>query len=309
MAKISVIVPVHNMQHMLPKCLNTLLNQTLSDLEVILVENASTDNSLQLCHEYAEKDSRIKVLHLDVGDLSTARNNGIAVATSDYVAFLDSDDTIALEMYETLYNFAIEHELDLVYSNHVLVYDDRPPKYNYPETGNSYVMTPKELLMMNFSHKVPLCSCTMLIKRKFFDTMHFPEFRYFEDRCFTYLLIAAAERVGYIDKAFYYYYQRDGSIVHSMNWKKYYDFTSAEKERLEFISKYPLFNDEERRVAAKIVAEMFLSKLRSTNRKAKTKEQKILSQKLISSMKYIPKGCKIKMKSRFYRHLIRALYW
>jgi glycosyltransferase involved in cell wall biosynthesis len=74
------------------KCLESVMKQTLSDIEIILVENASTDKSLEKCHEYAAKDSRIKVIHLDVGDLALARNTGLKDATADYVAFLDSDD-------------------------------------------------------------------------------------------------------------------------------------------------------------------------------------------------------------------------
>lgn len=308
MASLSVIIPVHNMQDYLPKCIESVRKQTLHELEIILVENASSDDSLKLCQAYAALDSRIRVMHLDVGDLSTARNRGVAEATSEYVAFLDSDDSIAPDMYETLYGFAVENKLDLVYSNHVHVFDDKPPKYHYKETGKSYVLTPKELLMMNFAHKVPLNSCTMIVKRKFFDTMQFPEFKYYEDRAFTYLLIAASERVGYIDKAFYLYYQRKGSIVHTKHWKMYYDFAHAEKERLEFIMKSQMFTDEEKRMAAKKVTETFLAKLLRTNRKAKTKEQKGLSRKLVHSMSLIPKECKIKMKSRLYRRIIKALY-
>lgn len=308
MAKLSVIIPVHDMQDYLTKCVESVRNQKLRDLEIILVENASTDDSLKMCHEYAALDQRVKVMHLDIGDLSTARNRGVEAATSEYVAFLDSDDSITPDMYDTLYRFAVENQLDLVYSNHVHVFDDRPPKYHYKETGKAYVLTPKELLMMNFAHKVPLHSCTLIVKRKFFDTMRFPEFKYYEDLAFTYLLIAASDRVGYIDKAFYLYYQREGSIVHTKNWKMYYDFAHAEKERLEFIMKSPMFSDEERSKAAKKVTETFLSKLLRTNRKAKTKEQKGLSRKLVHSMNLIPKECRIKMKSRFYRRLIKALY-
>lgn len=308
MAKVSVIVPVHNMQDYLAKCVESIRNQTLSDIEIILVENASTDDSLKKCQEYAAVDPRIKVMHFDIGDLSTARNQGVKVATSDYVAFLDSDDSVSLDMYETLYTFAVVNELDLVCANHVLVYDNKPPRYNYKETGEAIVLTPKELLMMNFGHKVPLHSGTMIVKRKFFDTMQFPEFKFFEDRAFTYLLIAASERVGYVDKAFYYYYQREGSIVHSMNWKKYYDFAHAEKERLEFINASPLFTEEEKKRLSKIVAETFLSKLCRANKKAKTNEQKVKSRKLISAMSLIPKGCNLKLKSRFYRKLIKLMY-
>ena len=92
MTKVSVIIPVHNTSKYIDKCLKTVLNQTLSDIEIILVENASTDNSLAICQEYAKQDSRIKIMHLDVGDLSYARNKGVAIATGEYVAFLDSDD-------------------------------------------------------------------------------------------------------------------------------------------------------------------------------------------------------------------------
>ena len=176
MTKVSVIIPVHNTSKYIDKCLKTVLNQTLSDIEIILVENASTDNSLAICQEYSKQDSRIKIMHLDVGDLSYARNKGVAIATGEYVAFLDSDDYVSLEMYEDHYKFAIENDLDLVYSNHKRVYDDKEPRYAYPETGEYKVMTPKEMLILNFSDNIPVNACTVIFKRTFFDTMKFPEF-------------------------------------------------------------------------------------------------------------------------------------
>ncbi len=308
MPKVSVIIPVHNMYDYMDKCLESAMKQTLSDIEIILVENASTDKSLEKCHEYAAKDSRIKVIHLEVGDLAHARNNGLKLATAEYVAFLDSDDYVALNMYEEHYNFAVEHDLDIVYSNHVKVYDDREPLYTYNETGERKVMTPKEMLIMNFTHKLPVNSCTMILKRKFFDTMQFPEFAYYEDRRLTYKLINASKKVGYIDKAYYHYYQRSESIVHTPSWKNYYDFAFAEKRRLEFISSSPLFTTEEKRIVSKIVAETFLSKVRRANRKAKTPEQRTKSRELIKSMSLIPKGCKLQFKSRFYRQMLKRFY-
>ena len=308
MAKVSVIIPVHNMYDYMDRCIESVRQQTLSDIEIILVENCSTDKSLEKCHAYAEIDPRIKVLHLDVGDLSYARNRGLEVATSDYVAFLDSDDYVSLTMYEDHYNFAVENDLDIVYSNHVKVYDTREPNYTYRESGEYKVMTPKEMLVMNLTHKIPVHSCTMILKRKFFDTMHFPEFAYYEDRRLTYKLINEAKKVGYIDKAYYHYYQREGSIVHTPDWKNYYDFAFAEKRRLEFINGSPLFTEEEKRTLAKVTAETFISKLRRANRKAATHEQKMMSRKLVRSLNLIPKDCKIKFKSRVYRKLLKVLY-
>lgn len=308
MPKVSVIIPVHNMYDYMDKCVESVRQQTLTDIEIILVENASTDNSFEKCKEYMAKDPRIKAIHLDVGDLSYARNQGLKHATADYVAFLDSDDYVSLDMYEHHYNFAIEHDLDIVYSNHVKVYDDRAPLYTYKESGEYKVMTPKEMLILNFTHKIPVHSCTMILKRKFFDTMHFPEFSYYEDRRLTYKLINESRKVGYIDKAYYHYYQRSGSIVHTPSWKNYYDFAFAEKRRLEFINGSGLFTSDEKKRLSKVVAETFLSKLRRANMKAKTHDQKVKSRKLISAMALIPEGCKLKVKSRLYRKLIKVMY-
>lgn len=308
MSKISVIIPVHNTQEYLPICMESILGQTMSDIEVILVENASTDNSLELCHKYASSDSRVKVIHSDVGDLSSARNLGLELATSEYVSFIDSDDTLQPDTYETLYGFAKPNNLDLVYFNHVQIFDDRPPKYAFKETGDAMVLTPKRLLMKQFMHKAPVTACTMLVRRHLFDNLKFPEFIYYEDRAFTYLLINSCKKVGYYDKAFYNYYQRSGSIVHTRSWKHYYDFAHAEKNRLEFILNSDIFTPEEQKRAAKRVSEMFLSKLRSANKMASTKHEKKLSRKMVKSISLIPKGCKLRMKSRMYKLYIKARY-
>jgi glycosyltransferase involved in cell wall biosynthesis len=102
MSKVSVIVPVHNTVKYIDTCVRSLRQQTLKDIEIILVENASDDGSLERCHELASADERIKVIHSDIGDLSHARNLGIECATSEYVAFVDSDDTVAGDMYQVL---------------------------------------------------------------------------------------------------------------------------------------------------------------------------------------------------------------
>ena len=96
--KISVIVPVHNTSKYLKECVSSIQKQKLSEIEIILVENASTDNSLDLCRKIAQTDERIKVVHLDKGDLSTARNEGVKIASAEYVGFIDSDDTISDNM-------------------------------------------------------------------------------------------------------------------------------------------------------------------------------------------------------------------
>ena len=140
MSKISVIVPVHNTEQYLEKCVRSLTSQTLKDIEIILVENASTDGSLSLCKALAAQDERISYVHSDVGDLAAARNLGLTIAASEYVAFVDSDDTVQPDMYETLYTLATENNLDIIYSNYIKVYENRAPRSLYEENGEFFAI-------------------------------------------------------------------------------------------------------------------------------------------------------------------------
>lgn len=308
MSKVSIIVPVHNTENYLEMTVASLIAQTLRDIEIILVENASTDGSLALCHKLAQTDDRIKVIHLDKGDLSYARNSGIKVASSDYVAFVDSDDTVLPNMYETLYTLAIENDLDLLYCNHVKIYENRPPKYLLSEDGEIHIMTPKEMLAMNFTGRIDAIACSMLARKSLFDKLQFPEGMYFEDRAFTFMLIDASRKVGYIRKAFYNYYQRKGSICHSMDWKRYYDFAEADTRRLRYIRESGLFTEEEKKVLAEKSADSIIRRLRHLNMEAKTNIQKELSREMTKNMALIPEGCRLPLKARIFRRLIETFY-
>lgn len=116
MPKVSIIVPIYNVEKYLDRCMQTLINQTLQDIEIIMVDDGSPDNCPKLCDEYAQKDNRIKVIHKKNGGLSDARNVGLNIATGEYVAFIDSDDYTSTEAYETLYNKAKETNADIVYA-------------------------------------------------------------------------------------------------------------------------------------------------------------------------------------------------
>lgn len=307
--KVSIIVPVHNTQDYVEACVNSLLLQSLEDIEIILVENCSTDASLEVCRRIAAKHSgKVRLLQSDVPDLSTARNVGVAAARSEYVAFVDSDDTVDIVMYEKMYTLAAEQNLDLVYCNHVMLYEDKAPKYAFSEDGSNRVMSPKEMLMMVFTHRINSNACTMLVRRSLFDNLRFPEKMSFEDRAFTFLLIDSSKRVGYINKAFYNYYQRSGSICHTMSWKRYYDFAESDRRRLQYIKDSPLFSDEERKVAASKSADSIIRRLRHLHSMAKTPEEKELSRYMSRHLSLIPKGCSISMKARLFRRFIRAFY-
>lgn len=117
MCKVSIIIPIYNVEKYLDKCVQSAINQTLQDIEIILVDDESPDSCPQMCDDFAKKDSRIKVLHRNNGGLGFARNSGIDVATGEYVTFLDSDDFVDLNTYEHLYNIAKTNSLDAIYYN------------------------------------------------------------------------------------------------------------------------------------------------------------------------------------------------
>lgn len=119
--KVSIIVPIYNVEKYLDRCIQSLVNQTLNDIEIILVDDGSPDNCPSMCDEYAQKDNRIKVIHKQNAGLGYARNSGLDIATGEYVAFVDSDDYVDTTMYENLYNAAINYNVDTVFSNYYIV--------------------------------------------------------------------------------------------------------------------------------------------------------------------------------------------
>lgn len=150
MTKISVIVPVYNVEKYLPRCMESLLNQTLKDIEIIMVDDGSTDRSGDLCEEYSRVDSRVKVIHKINGGLGFARNSGIDTAVGEYIAFADSDDYVSLDMYYKLYNAAVNNNADTcicgsnrVYSNCSIGIFENPVekgKYDKDKIKNSILI-------------------------------------------------------------------------------------------------------------------------------------------------------------------------
>ena len=120
MAKVSIIIPVYNVESYLRRCLDSVVNQTLKDIEIILVNDGSTDGSLAICEEYAKNDDRIKIITRKNGGLSAARNTGLDNATSEYIGFIDSDDWVDTNFFENLYNTAIEKNCDVAFGDIVI---------------------------------------------------------------------------------------------------------------------------------------------------------------------------------------------
>ena len=304
MPKVSVIVPVHNTEKYLQACVDSLTAQTLTDIEIVLVENCSTDDSLALCHRLAAAESRIKVLSIDKADLSTARNEGVKVATGEYIAFVDSDDTVLPTLCEENYNLAVQHDLGLVCFSLHKVYDNRADKYPYSNDGSVKIVSAKEMTTLNLSDTTPAYVCSHLFKRTLFEQLSFPENIFYEDRASTFLFTAACGKGAVVNKSYYRYYCRDGSISRSFSWKHYRDFAYANLRRLEFINNSGLFTAEEMLLVASASADSFLRKLRHMLSKAKTAEQRDEALEWCRKLNLIPKGARLPLKARLIRWYI-----
>ena len=306
MTKLSIIVPVHNTATYLPKCVASLAEQSVDDMEIILVENCSTDNSLEVCHALAEADTRVKVISIAEGHPSAARNAGIKIAQGDYLGFVDRDDFVDKEMYGDMYSLAVEHNLGVVACSFRMEYDDGTTKCAMPNDGSIQLLSGKEITLLNLHDKISRVIPTMLIKRELLAEFEFPSGVYFEDRATTHMLMSRAERGGVINRAYYGYFSRKGSRMHNGdNFKRMRDFVWANSCRLEFVRTSPLFTDSERAYAAERCAEQYLRKLRHLLRLASTAEEREEALLWCRKIELISKAVRLPLKARAIRWYIR----
>ena len=206
MVKVSVIVPVYNVEKYLDKCLKSLINQTLKDIEVIVVNDGSPDNSQKIIDKYVKKYENVKSYEKKNGGLSDTRNYGLQYVTGEYIAFIDSDDYIDNTMLEKMYNKAIKDDLDIVVCDSIEVYDDskfilKKSNLNYSKNDvNNYIISP------------PM-ACCRLYKKYLFDNVNFEKGIFYEDLNLTPSLVKYTDKVGFVDEGLYYYVQRNNSIM------------------------------------------------------------------------------------------------
>ncbi len=302
MPQVSIIVPVHNTAPYLRQCVNSLTAQTLRDIEIILVENCSTDNSADLCREIAATDSRIKFIRIEKADLASARNAGVRVAVGEYLAFVDSDDTVLPTMCEETYRAAKENNLTILSFNFLKKYPDSKTKYCFSQDGSLVIVTPKEATSLLLRGKIPVMVWTLLFHRSLFDKMMFPENLLHEDRASTFRYVAESSGVGILNKAFYVYFQRKNSIVHSKTtMRKLRDGIKTDIMRFDFIANSPMFpSEEEKAVVAAKSANHLISRLTYMYFHAKTPEEKKEYKSLLSTLKLIPANTRLALKQRLF---------
>ena len=247
--KITVIVPVYNVEHYLDKCLDSLINQTYKNLEIIVINDGSTDNSGIICQEYAQKDNRIIYIEKENGGQSEARNMGLNRMTGSYVTFVDSDDWVELDYVEVLYNKLIEYQADIAVGNYYS-YNEQEGIFYFHIFGNSYYEKVYDNVsifenfyesehMKNFAL---ICVGGKLYKSDLFRELRFEVGKLGEDGYLNQKIYLLAEKTIYLNAGLYAYRQREGSSSRSWTEKWMHALVDAMSERITLLASlgYPL---------------------------------------------------------------------
>lgn len=237
MEKISVIIPVYNTEKYLKRCVDSVINQTYKNLQIILIDDGSTDNSLNICKELGNFDNRIEVIHTENKGQSAARNLGLSMAKGEYISFVDSDDWIALNLYEMVMK-------EFVKNKNIEVIDyicELTRNYTTDLINDNYKIeiVNEENILENFlyegisSQKAPFSPCKKIYKSSCFHNVKFPEGRINEDIIFLYNVMSNIKCMGKCNFVGYYYFQNDHSTTIDIFKSRDFDLIKSCDEMLE----------------------------------------------------------------------------
>lgn len=234
---ITVIIPVYNVEKYINRCVESVAAQTYEHLEIILVDDGSTDNSPELCDLWADKDSRVRVIHKLNGGLSDARNCGLDICKGEYITFVDSDDYIEKNMLEFLLFRLKQEKSDLALCNYLCVADNS----EYIDKNENCLPVKDELIsgaeaqkkLFGYMHWHYVIACSKLYKRALFENFRYPFGKLHEDLFTTHLIFEKCSRVSCVHEPLYYYYQNEKSITHTYNIHRL-DALDAYISRFEF---------------------------------------------------------------------------
>lgn len=234
--KISVIVPVYNTEKYLEKCIHSILNQTYYNLEIILIDDGSTDKSGDICDRFAQLDGRVVVVHQSNSGQSAARNNGIRIATGYYLAFVDSDDSIDEHMYEKMIAYLEKNNLGIVMCGRNAVQDGRKvPFFYYDNNCVIPIEEARKLILTDVWGSQPW---DKLFTKSLWEGIEFPDGRIYEDLATVYKCFYNTDlKCGYIHAALYDYLLRPDSTSFKRNYKQIYGLFMAFRERYYFAEK------------------------------------------------------------------------
>lgn len=233
---VSIVVPVYNVAEYLSRCIDSIRFQSYKNIEIILVDDGSTDKSGCICEQYSRIDNRIKVIHQKNGGLSSARNTGIKVATGEYVAFIDADDFVSINFINRLLTLALVHGTEISICGFCKGRCSKFP--NNSKEVSTQLYTSDEMLRKwhGINKHIETMAWNKLYLRELFvnQKMRYPQGYFYEDVQLTHLLVNAARHVVITNEKLYYYFQRKGSITTNWTEKKINDSIEGQSKRIDF---------------------------------------------------------------------------
>lgn len=302
--KISVIVPVYNVEKYIDRCICSILNQSYQEIEVLLIDDGSTDHSGEICEMYAKRDCRIIVHHKENEGLSEARNVGMRLASGMYIVFIDSDDYIEQDMLETLYYRMQKDKSDLAICNFSYVNEEGHPEIelNKDMPIKDEVISGAEAFerLADEKYWYYVTAVNKLYKKDVFSKLLFPKGKFHEDEYVAHFVLDSCQRVSCIRNALYKYVQREGSITQESFSVRRLDGVDALCERIKFV----LENKKNGRVAVESLAKAESILLEGYRRLGKDKmyrhvlkEKRILCNKAYMSLLFYKLGMKKRLKA------------
>lgn len=290
MPKVSVVVPVYNVERYLERCVESIRNQTLQDLEIILVDDGSPDNCPAMCDKYTQLDSRIKVVHKKNAGLGMACNSGIEVASGEYIAFCDSDDWIEPEMYAKMYEVAIRHDADAVFTGLRRVDGNGKILEWMPHPSKEHVYSGCEVLRLvcdiicaepheRFDHSIQVSAKVVLYKKSLISTnnLRFVSEREYpsEDLIFNISVLHYAKTAVVLNTCFYNYFVNDDSITTTLKEDRFDKIIRSVQLISSIVggNNADIFSDAETRLhrfiigEARMQARLIINSTESANRK------------------------------------------
>ena len=238
--KVSVIVPVYNVEKYLEQCMNSIINQTLTDIEIIVINDGSTDGSRDILSRYTS-DNRLIIVDKKNQGIGAARNSGLDLAQGEYVYFIDSDDYIDLNMLEKMYNIAVREEADIVQCGIEIFEDNTQNKsYSYYEEEEYLkILTSEEAIKKYLRYQIPGYAFNKVVKRQLIEHLNirFPVVPCFEDMLPTLQMFIGANKVVLLREALYHYRKTPGSLSKTIDEKKVLMYINQVNSCLEWVYK------------------------------------------------------------------------
>lgn len=247
MPKLSIIVPIYNVEKYLPRCIESILNQTFREFELILINDCSTDNCKEIFEKYKKIDSRIIVVNKKNGGVSSARNFGIDISRGEYIGFVDPDDFIDANMYEILFNTANSYNSDMVICDYYKVSEYDIKKYEEIQLNNKGIIV-ENINNIDAIERILtvgekfIFAWNKIYKRRLFENLRYNEGMIYEDEFLAHRILYRCNKVSIINSSLYYYVQRKGSIVNSTFSSKKFDKVYAIKDRVDFLKDKGIVN-------------------------------------------------------------------